>query len=787
MKYFTLKKITSSSLFLIILISLYFYKIILGYSWLWEDFAELHFPRKYHILNTLKDGTFYFWNPYIFSGVPTVADIQIGLFYPLNLILIPFSKMDIDYMYWLLEMQTIFHLFLGGLFMYLLMRYLKISHFGSLFSAILFSFLPVLTVHLTHTNIIQGFIWFPLIFLFFHKALQDKKIKYIIIAGFLMGISILAAHPQIDYLIFLFLLSYLIYHLITEKNISILPFYINKPSIKKISFFIIFTILSLGIAAVEILPYSEILFFSDRITSNSFAFISSFSLHPIQYIVTSFLPHFFGGQSEKMPYAGDWNYWELVNYIGIIPFFLTITSFIFLRKNKFIKFLITISLVSLTLSFGHYFITYYVAYLILPGIQYFRAPARFLLLYSFSIIIIAGFTLDFILDKTNFEKITTFLSENKKKCKILICVLVFFLITLAIGGLNMPTNSSGIIIETSFPKNEFLINLFKNLATFIIIFFAAIFIFWRYFKQKISSKTFKIAILILTIIDMFWFGFEFNNGQSNPVNVFSKTPEIEYLEKINSADFRIIDKLNKIQNAPIINRLKSIDGYTGPAESQQYKNFIGEGNFDHTKSSFSQLTSSIHRLELLNVCYIISNEPPTNQQKKYKKIDNLNLYQSDNCFNQSFITHRAIIENNPESILSLIDKENFNPHQEIILEKKPNLTLPNNDLISYNDKVEVVKYEPDYIEIKTDSTENGILFLSENYYPGWEASIDEIKTEIYQANYIFRAIELPKGNHIIKFIYNPKIFKTGAIVSVISLICLIISLLYLSIIPKTKL
>lgn len=779
MEYFSFKKLISVGFILFALLTAFFYKIIFNIAWLWEDFATYFFPVKYYILNSLKNGTFSFWNSYIFSGAPIAADIQIGLFYPLNLLLITFSKPDIGYMFWLMEIQLIIHLFLGGFFMYLLMRYLKVSHFGALFSSIVFSLMPFFVVHLKHMNMIESVIWMPLIFLFFHKSINGDSLKNLIYASFFMGISILAGHPQINYMIFLFIFAYLVYNIAIEKSASFFPFHIKRAVIKKSAFFLFFLIISSGIAAVEILPYYEIFNSSDRNASGSFAFASSFSLHPVQFLITSFLPHFFGGQSDIMPYVGNWNYWELANYIGIIPLFLTIFGFIFLKNQGLIKFLFITALLSLFLSFGYYFLFYPAMYYFLPGLKLFRAPARFLFLYGFSLIIISGFVLDFVINRNNLEKIRLFLLENKKKCKTLICAATIFLLAAAGSGFAIPADSSGMIAGSSFLKKEFQINILKNIAAAIAFFPVAIFIFLNYLKQKISSKTFKIAVLTLAIMDIFWFGFEFNNGRTDPKNIFRKTPEIKYLEKNGSAEFRIINQSAIPQNASLIYGIRNINGYSGPSESQRYKNFLGEESSNRGFFSYPKLTSSPNRLELLNACYILSDELSPSQKEKHVKVDNLNLYQNINCLNSAFIAHQVTKENNPETILSLIDKKNFNPLKEIVLEKEIKIKMPDNREI-YSDKAEITKYKPDYIEIKTDSMENGILFLSEIYYPGWEAYIDGVKTEIYRANYVFRAVELPKGNHTIKFTYNPKIFKTGFIISLISLASAIIGLLCLS-------
>jgi len=48
-----------------------------------------------------------------------------------------------------------------------------------------------------------------------------------------------------------------------------------------------------------------------------------------------------------------------------------------------------------------------------------------------------------------------------------------------------------------------------------------------------------------------------------------------------------------------------------------------------------------------------------------------------------------------------------------------------------------------------------LLVLHDIYYPGWRAIIDGTPTPIYRANILFRAIEMPKGKHTVRFEYAP--------------------------------
>ena len=51
------------------------------------DLASLYFPTYSYVAGQIHGGTLPLWNPYIFSGMPLAADVQTGLFYPLNWII----------------------------------------------------------------------------------------------------------------------------------------------------------------------------------------------------------------------------------------------------------------------------------------------------------------------------------------------------------------------------------------------------------------------------------------------------------------------------------------------------------------------------------------------------------------------------------------------------------------------------------------------------------------------------------------------------------------------------
>ena len=68
------------------------------------------------------------------------------------------------------------------------------------------------------------------------------------------------------------------------------------------------------------------------------------------------------------------------------------------------------------------------------------------------------------------------------------------------------------------------------------------------------------------------------------------------------------------------------------------------------------------------------------------------------------------------------------------------------------------------------TAERSLLLLSDTYYPGWKAFINEREVRILRADYNFRAIPLEAGEHDIQFTYDPLSFKIGVLVSLLTLI-----------------
>ncbi|HMQ55904.1 MAG TPA: YfhO family protein, partial [Anaerolineae bacterium] len=74
-------------------------------------------------------------------------------------------------------------------------------------------------------------------------------------------------------------------------------------------------------------------------------------------------------------------------------------------------------------------------------------------------------------------------------------------------------------------------------------------------------------------------------------------------------------------------------------------------------------------------------------------------------------------------------------------------------------------YGRESITIAVETDQAGYLVLADAYYPGWQATLDEQPVPIERANYAFRAVYVPAGQHLVRFEFDPWTWKVGLALS----------------------
>lgn len=678
------------------------------------DVIRQLYPWKTFVVDSIKNGQFPLWNPYNFSGTPLFANFQSAVIYPLS-----FFYYILPQIYaW--SLLVILQPFLASLFTYFYCRKIGISGISSFFAGITFGFSSFMAVWLEYNTIGHVILWLPLILLAIENMRSKTSIFWSLILVFSIVSSLFAGHPQLFSYIFVFTLIYILANNIkNQKNLWGL------------------IILSLGIGSVQLIPGLELIFNSAR-TQHDLNFFYSKILIQWWQLVMIFVPDFFGNPATRNYWVADTFVGDVI-YFGVVPLIFIQASLKTLKNNSYTKFyaataLITLILITLNpLSFLFYKIP-------IPSVL--GSGVNFLVfILIFACAILSGIGMDFF-------------KENKNNIKQYISILIFPIAVFLATELLIKQKYSW-SPNLSSAVRPIVYSAFLVCASVLLVLVSKL-------KQK-YLKYFLITILVIQIFDLFRFFVKFNPFV--PVKtVFPKAEVAENLKSRAGID-RYFGYSDAYIEANFDTELKlySPNGYD-PLYPRVYGEFVHlsrDGKlakqFDITTRSDAVISQNVDKyslkvLDLLGVSYILNRS-----ENKWK------VSKSSSAMPRIFLSSDYKVYNSKEEFEDFFPTVDF--RKTILLNEEPGTQFETDESSSLS----LLTYQPNIVEVKTNSKKNQLLFLSDEYYPGWKAYIDEEETKIFRADYAFRAVAVPSGQHQISFIYDPDSFKVGKWVSIFSI------------------
>lgn len=208
---------------------------------------------------------------------------------------------------------------------------------------------------------------------------------------------------------------------------------------------------------------------------------------------------------------------------------------------------------------------------------------------------------------------------------------------------------------------------------------------------------------------------------------------------------------------------------------------------DDSQNDYDILTNELNgKLFLNNDLFfdkqmVFSLESNSNMYSIPFTYDNITIHENSDAFPRAFFVSNYVYVGDEcgfelircdQAAQNYIKKHtNFNFKNSVVLEKQLSLqqSFSNSDPMNH---VEIVSYNANNVILQSTTNSPSILVLTDAYYPGWKAFVNDSQTEIYRANGLVRAILVPEGIHTIEFSYEPDSVKTGAIISAISVIVL---------------
>lgn len=768
--------ITIFLLFLIFLSPLYFG----GKTFFSGDIVSIESMKSY----VEKDREGYtLWNPYLFGGIPAYAISTGYKWFNLNWVavetikntfMIPFSN---DYIKWSIYLIAMAY----SMFFFFYNRYK--DKLVSLFAAVAVGFSTgiIVFLYIGHVTKLTSLAFYPLIFLMlfnFQKRIRAFDFFLMII---LMNLFVLGWHVQVIFYTLFAIGIYFVFffiHALLKKD-SFLRNQIIKSAL-------LFTFASLFAVAIQSDNLTQIYEYSPSSTrgtksvleegkagsvqseSDFYQYATNWSFSPGE-VLTFIIPSYYGfGKStyqgplsnnepvEVNTYFGQMPFVDVAQYMGVIVFFLALFSMVVNWKDPIVKYLTILSIFALLVSFGRTFpFVYDFMFHYFPFFDKFRVPSMILILVQMSFPVLAGLGLISIIksrEEAN-KKLQTILFYSFIGMTILLVISVLLESPIKEWFINR-INESGQKGSQLKAIHDYMADMFITDFRFAFLFSSAAFgIAYAYTKNILSKDILVASIIFLTVIDLFRINHRGETFVENSYlqQMFSKPEYIQVIE--NQKDDSIYRLVNLKQDGSMgsFNQNAGFNAYFYQYDIHGYSGIKPRSYQDYMDVLGSPANPTFWRM--LNIKYVV-----LDNQVNMAGLELLNAGEKSAVYRFTDVLPRAYFVNRVEKksgleILNLVKNNQFDPKEIAFTEEE----VLNIDVPDSTASVSIAEFKEAEVVLNVNASGNNFLFLGDTYLPyGWNATIDDEETKIYKANHGFRGVVVPKGEHTVKFVYEPK-------------------------------
>lgn len=454
-------------------------------------------------------------------------------------------------------------------------------------------------------------------------------------------------------------------------------------------------------------------------------------------------------------------------YVGAFVMFLFVLG-MFIVKGPMKWALVVATLLSILLSWGRNFMGFTDFFLdYIPLYDKFRAVSSILVIAEFTIPLLAMLALKEVIYKPEIirekkrEFIASFVLTGGIALLFAVAPRLFF--SSFVSTMEMAAFQDGI------PQDQ-LVAFLTNLedirvsiltsdawrSFFIVLVGVAILFF--YSRKKINGKLTVIALVTLSLIDMwsvnkrYLYDDQFVDKSKQEIT-FNPTETDKYILQDRTLDYRVLNMASSTFNENNTSYWhKSIGGYHA-AKLRRYQEMIEYHISPEINALFKEVSDAsgditkvdptkFPVINMLNTRYFIF------PLQGGKTVPLKNPYTFGNAW---FVKDVKYVENANQEIESI---KGVDLQKSAIVDKKFAEAIKPVDVDPMS-TIKLISYEPNKLEYDVDSKTGGAVVFSEIYYPGWKSFIDGKEVAHGRANYILRAMNVPSGKHTITFTFDP--------------------------------
>jgi len=724
------------------------------------DTINQFLPWKSFIVRELHQGRLPLWNPYVFSGYPFIGNPQPAMFYPLEL---PALAMPLELFF---PFYFALHAFLAAAMMYAWAYRRTKSAWAGVVGGLAWAWCGSTAGHVLwgFTSWVAATVYLPLGMILVERWFERRTRLTACLLAAALGLQVLAGHPQPVMFTAYFLLAYSLWLTLRRYRQGSFSFDQALLSAGLVPMAMAAAVL---LSAVTLLPMLEASRFSAvRAGGVDYAFAAHDSLPPT-HLITFIAPFFFGHPLEGTFWETSTGYQEIGGAIGLLPLVLACCAW---RKRPERRFLAIAAGITLLGALGSNTPLFKLLYLFVPGFQWFRVPARMLLLFNFCLAALAALGAADLLSE-----------RGKRLCKPskwAIGLLVGLELVLALWLWPGHQSMENLLIRVQREREiaplraesvsdmqpadarakqlarERLGMMRSSMAEAMLWTAFALALVGAVRKKGLALWAMAAGLLLLAadLGKLTWELLPYQKTSEYRATAYPETQVVRLLKQ-DQEPFRVLlpddvigwqyrDRHPELYPERLtVHGIQTVRGYN-PVIVKHYAEYINRMQGWPADQNVGGLLflpdpKRMNRpmLDALNVKYLLTyQDPPANFQLLLRDEQGLGMYKNLQALPRAYIARDGRPAPEP---------------------------------------VKITRYETNRVLIQAELESPGTLVLADVWYPGWRALVNGQERDVERYQLTFRAVPLEPGAHEVAFVYAPASFRRGALLSAFSWILLL--------------
>lgn len=695
------------------------------------DLASFLYPTYRFAADSLQAGFIPFWNPHLYGGAPLAADLQSGLYYPPNLVAFLIAR---PFEYGALVTLAALHYPVAGLAAYALARELGLARLAAFSGGLAFAFSGFAVAHFGHYNMLAAAAWTPLALALLHRAARLADLRWAVLAGAPLSLTLLAGHVQIG-----------LYAGLALAVVWLLRLRADRPSPRRLATLPLTLALAAGGAAVLLVPAFELTRLSIR-SDVSYAQAAEFAASPLGFI-TFLVPRFFG--DSPADYWGlRWSLHESYGYVGVSGLLLGALAIATARRRDLRPTILALlALAALLVALGEMTPLHGWLYRLVPGFDKVRAPGRFMLFVDLAAALLIGFGVQRLASASTWR--------DRPRLRLLLRVGA---IALA-GGVLVVAPLLYYAALTSQDKDPTILRRAlqaSDSANLALLFVAlALALLWRW-RRRAGAWIAPAAVGLLWL-DLAAASAGFNPTSEDVLRGYRHDAIVGFLRE--RSDGWRVDTRTGISDVAqpdlaLLSGLEDVGGIFNPLQLRAFDRYW-EGLGSRSAPGY----------DLLSARYLIARGDAPLDPKFTRAFDDpsgLAVFESARAVPRAFVAprHEAL----PEAELAArLRDPGFDPRGTVLLDPgAPGGTAGAG-------RVERLERRgPNVVEARLAGVTGGWLVVTNVDYPGWRASVDGREAAIVRAYGLMQAVALPDSATVVRLEFEPRFWRIALAVTVLS-------------------